>query len=318
MATKLDGGKKAILNRVKPKGIAKTAGRKLSGMTEKKSIEKQQEQNLTPKEIFTTSFDEKRFVFPEGYGIDAVVLLIKDPLWMHSYWDLSGGRVNELKAQCVSEIIDSSRMVLRVKDVTSKNPDNPNNFYDIDIPYGAKNWYINVPTPNRNYCVELGFITRNGDYILIVRSNTVSIPRDDVSDLVDEEWMSIDYYDKMYALSGGVKTGLSSADLRRLVKHHLEKMAASGGVPSSHILAGRPIKDRSFFLVVNTELIVYGQTVPDAKLTIQGAPTKLNADGTFSIRFNLPDGQQVIPVTSVSSDDIDKITITPVVNKETM
>ena len=50
---------------------------------------------------------------------------------------------------------------------------------------------------------------------------------------------------------------------------------------------------------------------------IQGKPKQLNPDGTFSARFALPDGKQVIPVNSTSSDGIDSITITPIVEKET-
>jgi hypothetical protein len=69
--------------------------------------------------------------------------------------------------------------------------------------------------------------------------------------------------------------------------------------------------------VVNTELIVYGATESDAKVTVQGRPIKLRPDGTFSLRFALPDGKQVIPVAATSSDEAEKRVITPIVNKET-
>lgn len=74
---------------------------------------------------------------------------------------------------------------------------------------------------------------------------------------------------------------------------------------------------KKFWLVVDTELIVYGATEPDAKVTLQGRPVKLNPDGTFSLRFALPDGEQVIPVRGVNKDGDMEITITPVVLKET-
>ncbi|MDD5174552.1 MAG: DUF4912 domain-containing protein, partial [Candidatus Omnitrophica bacterium] len=72
-----------------------------------------------------------------------------------------------------------------------------------------------------------------------------------------------------------------------------------------------------FWLVVNTELIVYGATEPDAKLTVQGKEIKLQPDGTFTLRFALPDGKQVIPVEATSSDGIDHRKITPVVTRKT-
>ncbi|MBU0650946.1 DUF4912 domain-containing protein [bacterium] len=262
------------------------------------------------------TFDEKRFVFPLGYSQDKIILLVRDPHWLFAYWDLSGSIVEHLKSEFGADVINGSKMVLRVKDVTDANPDNPANYYDVFLDYGTANWYINVPCSNRSYCTELGFITSDGRYILIIRSNTVISPRDTVSDVVDEEWMSLDF-DKLYALSGGIQMGLSSEELRRMMKQRIEHVLSSGSVPSSHILAGQAKQDRAFFLVVNTELVLYGKTVPDAKLTIQDKPIKINEDGSFSIRFALPDGEQNIPVKAISSDDIDEIIITPVVSKET-
>ncbi|MFH1641005.1 MAG: DUF4912 domain-containing protein, partial [Candidatus Omnitrophota bacterium] len=76
-------------------------------------------------------------------------------------------------------------------------------------------------------------------------------------------------------------------------------------------------KERKFWLVVNTELIVYGATEPDAKVCVQGREIRLRPDGTFTLRFALPDGKQVIPVQATSQDQLEKRTITPVVTKET-
>jgi len=70
-------------------------------------------------------------------------------------------------------------------------------------------------------------------------------------------------------------------------------------------------------MVVNTELIVYGATEPDAKVTVQGKDIRLRPDGTFTLRFALPDGRQVIPVQATSADAAETRTITPVVTKET-
>ena len=70
-------------------------------------------------------------------------------------------------------------------------------------------------------------------------------------------------------------------------------------------------------MVVNTELIVYGATEPDAKVFVQGKPVHLRSDGTFTLRFALPDGKQVIPVKGISADNLEERTITPIVTRET-
>jgi hypothetical protein len=69
--------------------------------------------------------------------------------------------------------------------------------------------------------------------------------------------------------------------------------------------------------LANTELIVYGATEPTAKLFVQGKRVNLRRDGTFSLRFALPDGQQVIPIEAIRDDEQEKRSITPVVEKKT-
>lgn len=77
-------------------------------------------------------------------------------------------------------------------------------------------------------------------------------------------------------------------------------------------------KGKTFWLQVYTELIVYGATEPDAAVTVQGHPIQLRPDGTFTLRFALPDGEQVIPVHAVNADGDMERTITPIVTKRTV
>jgi len=64
-------------------------------------------------------------------------------------------------------------------------------------------------------------------------------------------------------------------------------------------------KSREFFMHVNAEVIFYGGTHPDAKVTIDGKPITLNADGTFRYHFKFPDGDYDIPVVAVSPDKVE-------------
>lgn len=61
-------------------------------------------------------------------------------------------------------------------------------------------------------------------------------------------------------------------------------------------------KNKDFWLVANAELIVYGATEPDAAVTVRGTPIQLRPDGTFSLRFALPDGDHPIPIHGVNAD----------------
>ena len=64
--------------------------------------------------------------------------------------------------------------------------------------------------------------------------------------------------------------------------------------------------------MADCELILYGATEPDALVTVSGRKVVLNPDGTFSMRFALPDGNIDLPIKAVSKDETDtrKIEIT--------
>ncbi len=64
-------------------------------------------------------------------------------------------------------------------------------------------------------------------------------------------------------------------------------------------------RPKSFWFNVNAELIIYGATEPDAKVTLGGHQIKLRSDGTFSFRFALPDGKYDLPAVAVSADGTD-------------
>lgn len=65
-------------------------------------------------------------------------------------------------------------------------------------------------------------------------------------------------------------------------------------------------KPRGFFMHVNAEVVFYGGTHPDAKVTIDGEPIQLKPDGSFSYHFKLPDGKFEIPVVAVSPDGVEQ------------
>jgi len=258
----------------------------------------------------------EREELPPKYGDTRIVLMVRDPHWVFSYWEVSDDKRMQVEREAGGSW-NNLRKVLRVYDVTGKdfNGSNANRFFDIDINTEAANWYINVGEADRSWCVELGVITSGGKFILIARSNIVTTPRDSASDVIDEEWMTIEEdFLKLYGLWGGFPgASPGKAKIKKIMRERLKNALASGGI-SSFV---RPPKYRGFWMVVNTELIVYGATEPDASVTVQGRPIKLNPDGTFSLRFALPDGEQVIPVKGVSADKEEERVITPIVKKHT-
>ena len=79
----------------------------------------------------------------------------------------------------------------------------------------------------------------------------------------------------------------------------------------------QPDKKRNFFFEIGAELIVYGRTEPDAEVRLGDKKVDLRPDGTFSMRFALPDGKIPLPFTATSKDKIDTKKITTEVERKT-
>ncbi len=266
--------------------------------------------------------DETRDL-PQGYGDTKIVAMVRDPYWLFVYWEINHDKRRELGMLGA----DTRRLVLRVWDVTgvSFNGFNANDHFDVDVNDITNNWYLQMPTPDKSWCIDLGVLGADGGFVLIARSNTVLTPRDTLSDRIDEDvqWHAPDEAAaEMYRISGGYKvTELAGSEsIGALLAQHLAANLSSGAVASSSNIPRKDEaggKGKDFWLVVNTELIVYGATEPDAKVTLQGQPLRLRPDGTFSVRFALPDGEQVIPVHAVNADGDMEKQITPIVTRST-
>ena len=264
--------------------------------------------------------EKKEFRFPPGYGDNKIVLLVRDPWWVYAYWEIQKNREEDITRKIEKSGEKAVKSILRVYDVTDVNFNgkNAHSFFDIELKGLASSWYINVGSPGRAWVVDIGIVSNKGNFYLLARSNVAKTPRYGMSDQLDAEWMAPeeDFW-KMFSLSGGFGVGKGSLEVREMIKKRLEEQVTSGGISSGASFYRKP-PERKFWLVVNCELIVYGATEPDAKVTVQGKPIKLREDGTFALRFALPDGKQEIPVEATSYDGIDRRRITPIVTRKTV
>jgi hypothetical protein len=62
---------------------------------------------------------------------------------------------------------------------------------------------------------------------------------------------------------------------------------------------------KKFWFNINAELVIYGSTESDATVTISGKNIELRPDGSFTLRFALPDGEFELPVVAMSADQTD-------------
>ncbi|MDD5729970.1 MAG: DUF4912 domain-containing protein [Candidatus Omnitrophica bacterium] len=258
---------------------------------------------------------------PRQYGKNMIALHVRDPWWLYCYWEVVNSTFEALKER-LKEAFWSAKRVLRVYDVShiNFNGGNAHRYFDIEVGNEASSWYIDTGGPGRSWCVDYGLKLLSGEFVMILRSNVVHTPIEGPSWITDEEWMvPEEMFGRLYGLGFGMghSSPVGKAWQERMRKALFSGILASPGITSAASPVRKPIKERKFWMVVDCELIVYGATEPDAKVTVQGRPIKLRPDGTFTMRYALPDGKQVIPVKAVSADEVEERSVTPIVTRET-
>jgi len=66
------------------------------------------------------------------------------------------------------------------------------------------------------------------------------------------------------------------------------------------------LNKRKFFFEIWAELIVHGRTEADASVRLNEKGVKLNPDGSFTIRYSLPDGEIPLKFIAQSSDGLEQ------------
>ena len=209
------------------------------------------------------------------------------------------------------------RPVLRLLEVQAGNGAAETVVRDIEIHGGVNNWYVPVNDPPQSYRLDIGYLSETGRMFVLARSNVVTTPRAGTLDTLDNNWSDVaENYEKIYAMSGGHCTEGASEELQELFEERLRRPMSS---PTLGLAAnGHPgRKSREFEFELDAELIVYGSTVPGSRVTLQGDPVELRSDGSFTVRFRLPNCRQVIPAVAQSSDGLEQRTIVLAVERNT-
>jgi hypothetical protein len=308
--------KKAVTKSPARPQVQRAAARNTAGTAEEE-VERSKYETGVPTKDLSAKVPKD---LPGGYGKDRIVVMVRDPYWLHSYWELTHQAIQRAEAALGQEW-HGSRPILRLLDVTGRDTSNGSESIVRDIPIhgGCNNWYIDVANPPKSYRVDIGYLSPRGRFYVLARSNVVSTPRAGVSDVIDENWSDIDprKADRIYAMSGGFDPTASSLELKQLFEERLRRPMGSPAVTSFGSGAFLPGRQRKFWFQLDAELIVYGATEPDARVTLQGEPVKLRPDGTFTMRFSLPDSRQIIPAVAASADGVEERTIVLAVERNT-
>ncbi|MFM8636078.1 MAG: DUF4912 domain-containing protein [Planctomycetia bacterium] len=249
---------------------------------------------------------------------DRMVLMVRGPHWMHAFWEITPRSVERAKAALGQEW-HTAKPTLRVLEVESGVRACPSErvIREIEIHGGVKNWFIDVREPLR--CrVEIGYRAASGRFHSLTRSNAVSTPAARQGDTLDAHWGDIvDQCEKIYAMSGGFSPENNTTELQELFEERLKRPmsppSGRGDLPMPEGAAAATAAE----LQVDAEMLVYGVTQPGMCITLQGEPVKVQADGTFRVRVDMPNKRQVLPIVASSPEGVERQTVVIAVERNT-
>lgn len=257
-----------------------------------------------------------------------VVFLPRDPQWAYCFWTIKP------EDQARARKAGATSLCLRVADVTGLGGDqsHPHALQELVVDSHATEWFLPVPVDGRDYRVELGYRLKGGGWYSLAFSAVAHVPALEPSQRIADSFVPFSLEapaaEPVAAppepiSSGGVQhermyqaaTAMGSIRTRRVGSEVLHEQdfdsnqqgllnASGAGVWAS----GRSesgsglVRQRSFWLVADAELIVYGATEPSASLFIGDQAVPLAADGTFRVHVPFRDGEQVYPIRAVAED----------------
>jgi hypothetical protein len=165
---------------------------------------------------------------PAAYGEEKIALMVRDPHLAYVYWEIPQSRVEREKAWFGW----NGKLTVRLYDITGVQFDGRNaaGYYDQEVSELVGSWYFDLGRPTHSFIADIGLLSPEGRYLTLARSNYVMMPREGVSDVVDEEWMLADEeFWKLYGFPGGP----SSPHLQEIMRiRRMQQQITSPGISS--------------------------------------------------------------------------------------
>ena len=139
---------------------------------------------INTSEIYKSQIDYK---IPDKYNEDQICLMVRDPEWLFAFWEISSTTHNDLTLKYGANFFAETNQVIRVYNLSVS--ENSTSYSDINIDEELARWHFNLKKPNNKFYIAIGRLKTNGEFIPILISNTVLLPRICVSSVLDENWL---------------------------------------------------------------------------------------------------------------------------------
>ncbi|MBD2580486.1 DUF4912 domain-containing protein [Oscillatoria sp. FACHB-1406] len=219
-----------------------------------------------------------------------IFLVPQDVHSAYAYWELPEAEKERLRNA------GGQQMGLRLCDVTGIDPEGqePHSWQHYDCTESTQHWDFDIPESDRDYLVEVGYLTGDGEWLLAARSHPIRIPNSQAQFAPS---------DRTEQLSETARGNAIADELSFSVSSPLVPAAAPGNEAlNAEVLLPPP---GELWAIANVVASIQGATMPGATVTIDGQRLEVNPDGTFNLPLDLSDGAIDRPILVESTDGIE-------------
>ena len=256
---------------------------------------------------------------------ESLLVEVLDPYWLHVTWCLRRITIERARI-ALGHLWFDAKPALSVTLVTESESGGMihRHLQYIDIHGGVNHWFINVNDPPGVYQVEIGYLAP-GRFFSLQKGNIVQTPH-------VRSALRYEHPKEAELILGELEPADApewSPNDRNMYLHWQQKSSAgavgagwsagrNGDNPSGNWGASadgrkkpvrRVVEDHPF--EIETEMIIYGMTSPDSQVTVDQEWVAVQPDGTFMLRFDLPEqGRQMLTIDSTNREESRKIILT--------
>lgn len=124
---------------------------------------------------------------PYEYGLDRVVLLVIDPTFVFSYWEITQSSLDEASKHVGAD----PKLTLRFYDTSDGETPGSCPSWDIEVFDRVGNWYLRLERPDQTLVIDIGLKDGEGRYCAVTRSNYMKTPRPSIAQPGPTTWMTV-------------------------------------------------------------------------------------------------------------------------------
>ena len=247
-----------------------------------------------------------------NHGPDYLVLSVVNSFWLCAQWVVSDSNLNRVRS-AMGRLWHTSEPVLRVYRV-DKNSHyatiRREHVSDVVVKLPVRIWYAPVDNPPSSFMVELGYLSRDGEFFTLSSSGVVETS----AHFIDDSTPLPPPIAPRWGIAGSTQRGsFGMANVEKTSSPSDDSDFTFRRVESTdsfHALGGVTLK-------VGAEVVIKGRVTPGAILKIRDERVVPKPNGFFAARLELPERRHVYPIVATSYDGSETQTIILAIDRNT-